>query len=68
MAKTGNFPAGKLIDSDEGEIQIAIGIRDGAVVIDFGTPMVWIGFYSSHARQIAAALIAKADELDKKAH
>lgn len=53
IGATGQFPEGKLDESDEGEIRIAIGRKDGKVVIDFGTPVKWIGFTPKLARQLA---------------
>ncbi len=56
LGATGKFPMGKLNDDDEGEIKIAIGHQDGKVVLDFGTPIHWIGFTPSQAIEIVEAL------------
>lgn len=66
LGATGRFPAGKLTPDDEGEIRIAIGSREGKVVIDFGKPTAWIGFDPTQARDIAACLIKHADEIDPR--
>ncbi len=47
------YPRGKLTKDDEGELAIAIGHKDSAVVIDFGKPVVWIGFPPDQADQLA---------------
>lgn len=61
---TGQFPLGKLTAHDEGELAIAIGAKDGNVILDFGKPTVWIGFTPTQARLIAQSLNEKADALD----
>lgn len=60
---TGQFPEGKLMDSDEGELRILIGHKDGKVVIDFGTPTTWIGFTADQANDIASMLQRHAAEI-----
>jgi len=44
IGATGEHPQGKLTPHDEGGIQFAIGVKDGKVVLDFGQPVVWVGF------------------------
>lgn len=63
---TGSFPAGKLTKSDEGSIQFALGEKDGKVVLDFGTPVAWIGMRPQEAADIGAALIKWACEVGRK--
>ena len=57
---TGNFPHGKLNGSDEGGIRFAIGEDGGNVVINFGTPVAWLGMPPEQAVALAEMLIAKA--------
>jgi len=64
LGATGQFPEGKLNESDEGETRIAITHDKGKVVIDFGTATAWIGFTSTQAREIANALTHHADQID----
>ena len=64
---TGRHPHGKLTPTDEGEIKILVGVRDGKVVIDFGKPTAWIGFTPELARSLAESLIDKAETLEKGA-
>jgi len=56
IGPTGKFPQGRLTDNDEGELRVAIGQKDGKVVIDFGKPVAWIGFDPEQAEQIAETL------------
>lgn len=64
LGGTGEYPQGKLTPGDEGEIRIAIGVKDGKVMIDFGKQVVWIGFDPSQAVAPAESLIAKAKAID----
>ena len=56
LGATGEFPEGKLTDSDEGEIKLAVGASQGKVVIDFGTQVTWIGFTPKQARELAESI------------
>ena len=62
----GAFPEGKLTPKDEGAIQFAIGEQDGKVVIDFGTPVAWIGLTPQQAADIASSLLSRAREVGRK--
>lgn len=64
LGPTGGFPQGKLNEDDEGELQIGIGEEDGKVILAFGTPVHWLGMTPTHAMQLAAAIIARAKEID----
>lgn len=66
LGKTGEHPRGRLTPTDEGGIKIAVGSKNGAVVIDFGTPVKWIGFSPVEARQLAESLVKHADHLEGK--
>jgi hypothetical protein len=63
---TGKFPQGRVHTSDEGELQFGIATdrEHGVVVLNFGNPVAWLGLPPAHARQIAAALIKHAEELE----
>lgn len=60
LGATGRFPQGKLTTKDEGEIQFAIGEKDGKVILDFGKATAWIGFEPEQALQIAKILELRA--------
>lgn len=66
LGKTGAHPRGRLTPTDEGGIRIAVGSKNGAVVIDFGTPVAWVGFTPTEARQVASDLTKHADHIDRK--
>jgi len=67
LGATGRFPFGKADATDEGELTMALAAdhANGIVRIHFGKPIAWIGLPTTHARELAAMLIAKADELDR---
>lgn len=58
----GDFPEGKLTPTDEGAVQFAIGDKDGKVVLDFGTPVAWVGMTPQQAADLAATLFKHAKE------
>ncbi len=62
----GDFPEGKLTKTDEGAIQFAIGEKDGKVVIDFGTPVNWVGMNPQQAAEFASLLFKRAHEVARK--
>lgn len=63
LGATGEYPQGKLNETDEGGITIAVGIENGKVVIQFGKPVAWIGFGRAEAMALASSLVDKAMEL-----
>jgi len=70
IGATGAYPYGKLGADDEGELAVAISAdpSQGIVRFEFGKSIAWLGLPVGHARQLAAVLVAKADELDRKAN
>lgn len=58
----GDFPEGKLTKNDEGSIQFAVGVKDGKVVLDFGTPVAWLGLNAQQAADFASLLLKRARE------
>lgn len=65
--KTGEFPEGKLHWSDEGGLTFTVGIKDGAVVLDFGTPVVWFGMQAQQAADLGSLLIRNARRAAREA-
>lgn len=59
---TGQFPRGKLHESDEGEIRIGVTVKSGTVVLAFGKDVSWVGMPPRQARDLGRMLIARADE------
>ena len=66
MGATGEFPDGKLTESDEGALEYAVGHTDGKVVIDFGTPTVWFGMEPEQAIQLAQVLLDHAGQCSER--
>lgn len=62
----GDFPEGKLTKTDEGAIQFAVGEKDGKVVLDFGTPVNWVGMNPQQAADLASLLLKRAREVGRK--
>ena len=65
IGATGEHPEGKLTKHDEGGIQFAVGVKDGKVVLDFGTPVAWLGMNPGDALQLAELLIQRARQAAK---
>ena len=63
IGKTNDFPRGKLNNSDEGGLQIAIAVQDKTVIVDFGTPTKWIGMDKQTALAFANGIIEKANSI-----
>ena len=62
----GEFPEGKLVKEDEGSIQFAVGETDGKVVIDFGTPVHWLGMTPQEASEFASLVLKKVKLVARK--
>lgn len=62
----GEFPEGKLTKTDEGAIKFAIGEKDGKVILDFGTPVVWVGMTPQQAAELASTILKRAREVARK--
>jgi hypothetical protein len=65
LGATGQFPGGKLMDSDKGEIQFALAAdpESQKIVIDFGAPVAWIGCNREQAEDLRDALNQVIDRL-----
>lgn len=62
----GDFPQGQLTKDDEGSIRFAIGEKGGKVVIDFGTPVHWLGMTPQQAADFASAVLKRARLVGRK--
>ncbi len=63
LGATSKFPEGKLHESDEGELQLAVGISpEGKVIVHLGTPVVWFAMDPDGAIQLADFLKKRAEE------
>ena len=63
IGATGNYPKGKLTKADEGEIQFMVGAKNDKVVLQFGTPVAWMGMTPEHAIDLGELLIQKAAQV-----
>lgn len=65
LGATGDFPEGKLDETDEGELQIALSSDPAQRVVrlDFGKKIAWLALPPQTARLLAADLAQKAEEL-----
>jgi hypothetical protein len=61
------YPNGVLSRDDGGALWLRLGIHNGAVVIDFGKAVKWIGFDPEHALDVAANLVKLATSLKDSA-
>ncbi len=52
----GRFPDGKSTEDDEGELRMAVGVRDGMLAIDFNKETAWLGFDRGSALQLGERL------------
>jgi hypothetical protein len=57
IGATREFPGGQLSRDDEGEIAFAVGSRKGKVVLDFGSPVAWVGMDPQQAIALANTLV-----------
>lgn len=63
LGETNDFPRGKMNDSDEGGINIAIFEQDKTVIIDFGKELSWLGLDADTAEQLGNQLIKNANSI-----
>ena len=66
VGAVGSYPDGHLTKQDEGSIQFAVGARDGKVVIDYGTPVAWVGMTAQQAADLASDLMKWARLVGRK--
>lgn len=57
------YPDGKLATDDDGELAIKLSSDDGAVRIDFGKHVKWLGLDRNSAQELARLLLVHADRL-----
>lgn len=66
VGSTGVFPEGKLTKQDEGEIRFRVGSENDKVVLDFGTPVHWVGMSPKQAAEMASSLLKWARLVGRK--
>ena len=60
MSTDRDCPEGKLEESDEGAIQIAVSRQGGIVRLDFGCTVAWLGLPPKEAADLAILLLMHA--------
>lgn len=60
LGATLRAPEGLLTPEDEGELRLAVGHRDGSVVVEFGKPVAWLGLPPDAARELAESIVRHA--------
>jgi hypothetical protein len=68
LGATGEFPEGKINDTDEGELKLAVSARKGVVIMEFGKSIEWIGFGPDDVDEIILVLKKYADEARGQIH
>lgn len=65
IGATGEFPEGKLSESDEGGISFGVASdpEKRAVTLNFSTPVAWLGMPPTVARDLAYLLLKHAEKL-----
>jgi hypothetical protein len=63
LGKTGKYPKGELNEHDEGALTYAVGLVDGKIFIDFGSPVAWLGLDLESATALKKALQTHIKEL-----
>ena len=60
LGATGRFPRGKLSTGDEGKLAFALGVDSkGNIIMNFGKPVMWVGFPKPQAIDIAMRILQK---------
>ncbi len=65
IGPTHQVPSGKLYKGDQGGLQYAVGadLAKNRVVVQFGTPVAWLGLTKEQTIRLAQGLLEKAGEL-----
>jgi len=66
LGPTGKFPEGKLTTHDEGQIRFSVFSKDNKVIIDFNSPVHWLGMGPNEAIDLGNALIKHGRKAQKK--
>tara|TARA_R110000824_G_scaffold401032_2_gene610451 strand:+ start:21511 stop:21909 length:399 start_codon:yes stop_codon:yes gene_type:complete len=66
VGAVGTHTQGKLTKEDEGDVQFRVGSENGKVVLDFGTPVHWVGMDAQQAADLASSLMKWARIVGRK--
>jgi len=64
LGKTNKFPQGKLTKDDEGELKLAVIKHENKVIVNFGTPVTWLGLDKATAIEFAEAILKYANTIE----
>lgn len=67
LGPTHRFPQGRIHETDDGELRMAVGVSRRTVVVEFGKATKWIGFGPTQAREFAALLVKHAEAAERNA-
>lgn len=59
LGATGEFPRGKFNKDDQGELAIAVYVKDKTIIIEFGKEISWIGMGADMADRLAETIKQK---------
>jgi len=62
------YSDGKLNKNDEGDLQIAVYVKDGRIVVDFGKNLSWLGFDKVSLRNFINVLEDGYKKIDMKTY
>ena len=65
LGATGIFPEGRFGGQDEGEIKFGVAHVDGKILINFGTPVSWLGMSTGQAKDLARVLLKLANPITR---
>jgi hypothetical protein len=66
LGPQGTHSDGKLRPDDKGDLRIAVSHTEKYVEVHFGASVGWLAMPPHQARDIAAALVKHADEIERK--
>lgn len=70
LGATGLFPYGRLNPDDEGQLRMAVGVKQGplgkVVVIDFGKPVTWLGLPVKEARELVGLILRHVKTIEEE--
>ena len=61
IGATGNYPRGKLDDTDEGELTMAVTRTNDVIYVDFGKSIEWFAMSPEEAIGLAQLLMQHAE-------
>lgn len=60
------YPDGKLIPDDEGAVSMAVGIKDGRVIVAFPHPVTWFALTAEGSKHLGQELINRAVMVERE--